>query len=630
MIVYEFINNNIVEKRVSKDDAKGIVDMISSKWTKWSTVLKDVKARRNGVIERSKPKLCNAKKSEEDWKSNIELNRPYEYYNKLYGLLYETFYDKIPSFLKMGKEIYDRVYNRAFTIENKKTLLVCLKDMLESGEIVASAELQNTYEKQVVSLEEIQMNPEFDPSSIVSVRANHVVVKQKTGDKINFIRINPCNFAYDPLVEPGTEDFDNCDKIVKQWKTRHEILSNANYEITSDQLDEILREDAQDVANDESDDKNDVDTTVRSSQIEVLTYYGGVTIKGKYYANYVAVVIGRRFLAYFKPKGIYTPGIYYYPFHSIGDGSRGVSPLYYILDLCAAEQKALNDSIDFLELQKNPPLYAPVNFFEEEVTKIQPGGHITYKPGMQDPSAIIPIRFDAPQYLQVFQETTKQLEKEIAGIDNGQLSVKSEALTEEEVKRIASSENLIPNMIISGILLNIIAKYLKDCVEMETQQEFSGNVVKTAWEYANEQLQMQNVVNVLDKIGSSDPTMINMQNSAVKVFESLGVNANDYLNDSKSQMIVQEFGNMDEDILQQLVQVAQALQVQKNNQEKAAKMMGQLQDDEYRRQLRESWKNTGSMPGEVIVPNGQGTMSVPVVSVTPEAQTVNRTSTTAD
>lgn len=630
MIVYEFINNNIVEKKVSQDESKNIVDMISAKWSKWSTVLKDVKARRNGVIERSKPKLCNERKSEKDWKSNIELNRPYEYYNKLYGLLYETFYDKIPSFLKMGKDLHDIVYNRALTIENKKTLLVCLKDMLESGEIVASAELQNTYEKQVVSLEEIQMNPEFDPSSIVSVRANHVVVQRKTGDKINFIRINPCNFAYDPLVEPGTEDFDGCDKIVKQWKTRHEILSNANYEIKAEQLDEILREDAQDMANDESDDKNDVDTTVRSSQIEVLTYYGGVTIKGKYYANYVAVVIGRRFLAYFKPKGIYTPGIYYYPFHAIGDGSRGVSPLYYILDLCAAEQKAFNDSVDFLELQKNNPVYAPVNFFEEENVKIEPGKVITYKPGMQDPRAIIPIRFDAPQYLQVFQETTKQLEKEIAGIDNGQLSVKSEALTEEEVKRIATSENLIPNMIISGILLNVIAKYLTDCVQIETQQEFNENVVKTAWEYANEQLQMQNVVNVLDKIGTSDPTMVNMQNSATKVFESLGVNASDYLNDSKSQQILQMFGELSDEILQQLQQVAQGLQVQENNQQKAAKMMGQIQDEEYRRQLRDSWQNMGAMPNEVMVPNGQSTMNVPVVSVTPEAQTVNRTSTTAD
>ena len=41
----------------------------------------------------------------------------------------------IKSYMKMGKERYDAVYNRAFSVENKKTLMVALKDMLEYGKL---------------------------------------------------------------------------------------------------------------------------------------------------------------------------------------------------------------------------------------------------------------------------------------------------------------------------------------------------------------------------------------------------------------------------------------------------------------------------------------------------------------
>jgi hypothetical protein len=76
--------------------------------------------------------------------------------------------------------------------------------------------------------------------------------------------------------------------------------------------------------------------------------------------------------------------------------------------------------------------------------------------------------------------------------------------------------------------------------------------------------------------------------------------------------------------------MGQQLQVEENNLTKASKMMGQIMDDEYRKVLRKSWEETGALPESVVVPNGQGTMEVPVTSVTPETQTQNRTSTTAD
>ena len=627
MIVCDYELGEVKKRELTSDEKQSVCDFVVQRWNSWSKPLEALQDNTRVIRDRATPTICDIKQPEKkkDWHSNIKLNRMYEFYNKLYGILYETFYDKISSYLKLGKENHDKVYNQALDQENKKTLLVSIKDMLDTGEVVASSEYKTVYKKEVLPIEEIG---NVDPASIVSVRENSFVVRQEVEKRLNFVRIDPCNFVYDPLVTPCTEDFYECDKIIKQWKTRREILSNKSYELDRQAFEETFAQPS--TPNLQEQDETTTYSVYRYNQIEVLTMFGTFYIGGKAYENYVAVVIGRAFLAYFAPKGIYTPAVYYFPFHARGNGARGVSPLFYIADLCKAEEDAYNDTRDAVKLQINPCRYAPTGFFEENNVKQEPGKIITYRLGMQDPNAIIKETIDAQPAIQSFQETTKQLEKEIAGIDNGQLSVKSEALTEEEVKRIAVSESLIPNMIISGIMLNIVSRYLKDCVEMVDGQEMDGTVVKTAWEYANEQLQMQNIVSLIEKVAQADPTMPKYQDTAARALQAMGVNPADYLNDGRTQQIIQNFAGLSDEVLQQLVQVGQQLQVQENNVLKAQKIMGNIQDDEYRKVLRKAWEEQGVLPATVVVPNGQGVMEVPVERVTPTTQTKNKSGVTVD
>lgn len=627
MIVCDYELGEVKKRELTSDEKQNVCDFVVQRWNSWSKPLESLQDNTRVIRDRATPTICDIKQPQKkkDWHSDIKLNRMYEFYNKLYGILYETFYDKISSYLKLGKENHDKVYNQALDQENKKTLLVSIKDMLDTGEVVASSEYKTVYKKEVLPIEEIG---NVDPASIVSVRENSFVVRQEVEKRLNFVRIDPCNFVYDPLVTPCTDDFYECDKIIKQWKTRREILSNKSYELDRAQFEETFAQPS--TPNLQEQDEATTYNVYRYNQIEVLTMFGTFYIGGKTYENYVAVVVGRAFLAYFAPKGIYTPDVYYFPFHARGNGARGVSPLFYIADLCKAEEDAYNDTRDAVKLQINPCRYAPTGFFEENNVKQEPGKIITYRLGMQDPNAIIKETIDAQPAIQSFQETTKQLEKEIAGIDNGQLSVKSEALTEEEVKRIAVSESLIPNMIISGIMLNIVSRYLKDCVEMVDGQEMDGTVVKTAWEYANEQLQMQNIVSLIEKVAQADPTMPKYQDTAARALQAMGVNPADYLNDGRTQQIIQNFAGLSDEVLQQLVQVGQQLQVQENNVLKAQKIMGNIQDDEYRKVLRKAWEEQGVLPETVVVPNGQGVMEVPVERVTPTTQTKNKSGVTVD
>jgi hypothetical protein len=258
MIICNYEQGEVKKRELTQDEKDGVCNYVVSRWTAWSKPLQGVQDNTRIIRERATPAICSIKQPEKkkDWHSDIKLNRMYEFYNKLYGILYETFYDKISSYLKLGKDNHDKVYNLALDQENKKTLLVSIKDMLDTGEVVASSEYKTVYRKEVATIDHIM---EVDPASIVSVRENSFVYRKEVSKRLNFIRIDPCNFVYDPLITPCTDDFYECDKIIKQWKTRREILSNKSYEIDRQAFMEQFAE--QETPTAESQDENDTKST---------------------------------------------------------------------------------------------------------------------------------------------------------------------------------------------------------------------------------------------------------------------------------------------------------------------------------------------------------------------------------
>ena len=214
MIICDYELNEVKKRELTDADKENICNYVVARWTAWSKPLQSVQDNTRIIRDRATPAICDTKQPEKkkDWHSNIKLNRMYEFYNKLYGILYETFCDKISSYLKLGKDNHDKVYDVALDQENKKTLLVSIKDMLDTGEVVASAEYKTVYKKEVADISQIGM---VDPASIVSVRETSFVYRKEVSKRLSFVRIDPCNFVYDPLVTPCTDEFYECDKIVK-------------------------------------------------------------------------------------------------------------------------------------------------------------------------------------------------------------------------------------------------------------------------------------------------------------------------------------------------------------------------------------------------------------------------------
>jgi hypothetical protein len=618
MIINYIENNQVVDKELSVEEKETVCNKITQMFNNWTgesfNTFLDNKATVDKEISPKKCKDKKDRKDEDSWKSDLKLNRLSMISEKFYSFLREQFFDQIGGYIKLPEDVNDVIYPKAFTIQNKKELNVCLKDFISYGEIVASAAL--TFES---SIEQVSFGEITETDEIISVHRDFMKVRRqdKESPKIDFIRISPENFCYDRNYIPGTADFESCGKIVKTWKTSAQILRNKAYDITKEQLDELCSnsENINTIETSESEYKLNV---IRGNQIEVLNYYGDLWIDGKLYEDYIAVVIGRKHLAYIAPCTLKTPRIYYYPNSLHPDYRRGISPMYNIIDLCGSEEKALNDLNDFVELKKNPPSYVPVNFFEEEVTKLSPGKHITYKVGMQDPNAIIKEQFDA-QVVEQYREITDNLIRTTSMFNKESLTTDVNK-TATEISRVAVSDDIYCNRIITDILVNIIMPYINDCCRCFNIE--TGDYVKTSFELSNEMGNMNNIMSLLDKIGGADPTMVNIQKSATNAFKILGIDPAKYLNDGKSAQILATFGSLPDEVLQKLTEFAQQAQVEYNNETKARKMMGQLQDNKYREALRDG-ANAGIMPESVVLPDGQGAIEMPVLPVTPETQVRN-------
>ena len=69
------------------------------------------------------------------------------------------------------------------------------------------------------------------------------------------------------------------------------------------------------------------------------------------------------------------------------------------------------------------------------------------------------------------------------------------------------------------------------------------------------------------------PSMVKLD--AQRQWKVWGVNPAEYLNDGRSQTILQNLAGLVHSVLQQLFQMGQQLQVEENNNIKASKMMAQ-------------------------------------------------------
>jgi len=616
MIVKEIVFGDNTEVREKDVDNTAIANWVSTRWSNWSKDYNsELVAEYRSAI---KPEKCDKKG---DWHSNIRLNKPFSYYNKIYSIISNTIRNELLKYISVDEEYKNVLTDNIFTLQNKMEMLLSVSDYIISGEAIGSAFIE--YKKEIKSVPFDELTGQ---ENIIGVfdRTAKIEIEDEDAPTFNYLRVDPENFACDPLYSPCSKEWTKCGKIIKTWETKSSLLDNKSYNLNRAQLEEIAPPLDDNVSGEDG--KGTNQSTTRSNQIEVLTYFGDLEIDGVIYRDYCAVVVGRQIPVYFKPINKSTPKVFYCKY---GAENRGISPIAPLISIFGLEDKLVNEFLDQNALVNNPTIYTPVNFFEKDKTEIAPGAHITYKPGIQEPNAIIPVKVGAPNTA-LFQVVNDKLEDEATGfalqMNNSTSSVEKSA---SEIVTNVITDSIIINRMTDEFVLFICMRFVESVFTI-LNLDAKQIKLKTSSELATEESKAASLMQILQNVAQGDSSMIKLKSSADFVLKSFGFVPDQFLNDDKNTSIVNATAGIDDEILQQALQIAQQLQVEKNNVVKAQKMMGNVQDNIYRAGLKKFWDESGSLPESIVVPNGQGTMQVPVESVTPDTQVDNKTGTSAE
>lgn len=203
------------------------------------------------------------------------------------------------------------------------------------------------------------------------------------------------NLTFDPKINPEDgEKWDECGKIVKEWLTYDEIASNKFYKLSRQQLSDIKTMlDKKSVEEDDTENEK-ADDVLQENRIEVLCYWGNYTLDdGTVLRNWSIVVVGRKYLAAFEHnRFIVNPLVNMAVFRDY-ESKRGIPEIWSIYDIAKEQENKVNLQNDAQALNLNPPAYAPQGFFIKDEIKLAPGKQIEYKPGLDDPSALIKMQF---------------------------------------------------------------------------------------------------------------------------------------------------------------------------------------------------------------------------------------------
>ena len=86
MIVCDYELGEVKKRELSSDEKQNVCDYVVSRWNAWSKPLGLLQDNTKVIRERATPSICDKSAKKEDWHSKIQLNRMYEFYNKLYGI----------------------------------------------------------------------------------------------------------------------------------------------------------------------------------------------------------------------------------------------------------------------------------------------------------------------------------------------------------------------------------------------------------------------------------------------------------------------------------------------------------------------------------------------------------------
>lgn len=454
------------------------------------------------------------KKKEDAWKSNIKMCKTYMFYQTFKAFIWKNIYANINSMFDVSGENQetdnDSNKQKAMLVDVlekmdfQKTCDKIIDYSLIYGELISFAAWKKKYIEyrrpidyfKALFQERLEQLPKI--MEAIKSGKNYYIDEKKIYDNPYIYPVNPANFVFDVSQK---DDWDNCPKIYRSFKTPSDILNNKYYTINNEDRETIkgLVSEADSSTLRNQDDRYLKDEVVNGGTIEVLDHWGDLRLSnGTVLRNWHAVVVGRKFLVKFeRNERILNP----FTFGTLIEDpktKRGISHLYSIIELAKKQEELMNRTCNLQALAENPPILSPKDFFKDKENKLYPGKIIEYDEGISPQSSFKPLEFNVGAYSSDISFLSDMM-SEISGIFPNMVGQREERVkTATEISTKAQGQVTRLAMVIDTINQYLIIPVVKNVAKLCADFKFGTEKI-----YINKDNKKE-TIDITDEIRQGD------------------------------------------------------------------------------------------------------------------------------
>ena len=398
-------------KKLSKSDENSLVKSITEDFKIYNEKRNQNLQNSNALIDEIffKNKVAtNSSDKNTNWKSKIKMCKLFMFYQTLKAFIWRNVYSNVNSMFDVSGENQDSDNSsnkqKAMLVDilekmnYQKTCDTVIDNALLYGELISFTAWKKRYEEYRRPIEffknifsdDFQKLPRV--MEAISQGKNYWTDSRKIYDNPFIYPVNPANLVFDVSQK---DNWDDCPKIYRSFKSPQDIINNQLYsidKITAQEIKNLVKSDTEPYNKDV---KKLLDEVVDGQTVEILEHWGDLKLPdGTILKNWHAVIVARKYLVRFQKNETIINPFTYGVFIQDPESKRGISPLYSILSIAHAQEDLFNRTLNMQALSENPPLLAPEGFFTQEEINLYPGKIIEYGDNLSPSAAFKQLTFE--------------------------------------------------------------------------------------------------------------------------------------------------------------------------------------------------------------------------------------------
>lgn len=398
-------------KKLSKGDENSLVKSITEDFKIYNEKRNQNLQNSNALIDEIFFKnkfVTNSSDKNTNWKSKIKMCKLFMFYQTLKAFIWRNVYSNVNSMFDVSGENQDSDNSsnkqKAMLVDilekmnYQKTCDTVIDNALLYGELISFTAWKKRYEEYRRPIEffknifsdDFQKLPRV--MEAISQGKNYWTDSRKIYDNPFIYPVNPANLVFDVSQK---DNWDDCPKIYRSFKSPQDIINNQLYsidKITAQEIKNLVKSDTEPYNKDV---KKLLDEVVDGQTVEILEHWGDLKLPdGTLLKNWHAVIVARKYLVRFQKNETIINPFTYGVFIQDPESKRGISPLYSILSIAHAQEDLFNRTLNMQALSENPPLLAPEGFFTQEEINLYPGKIIEYGDNLSPSAAFKQLTFE--------------------------------------------------------------------------------------------------------------------------------------------------------------------------------------------------------------------------------------------